>query len=69
MTETIERKICDVCGNVVEGFAGSLRLKYSERDWAGNGFPCEAKYDDICIDCCRELGAVIDGVIKEMRND
>ena len=66
MTETIERKICDICKKEVRGFAGSLKLKYSDCDYQGCGFPAGVERKDICIDCCRKLDKAIVEVLKEV---
>ena len=63
MTETIERKVCDVCKKEVNNFAGSLELKYSGRDYTGCGFPVEITRKDICINCCRKLDKYIMDVL------
>lgn len=65
MTETIERKTCDVCKEEVESFAGSLILKYSDHDYTGCGYPVKVECKEICIDCCRKLNKAIDKVLKE----
>lgn len=67
MTETIRRKICDVCKREVKDFAGSLNLNYSEYDYKllGSFPPVEILRKDICIDCCRKLHKAIDKVLAE----
>ena len=67
MTETIRRKICDVCKREVRDFAGSLNLNYSEYDYKLLGsFPAvEVIRKDICVDCCRKLHKAIDKVLTE----
>jgi hypothetical protein len=67
MTETIRRKICDVCKREVKDFAGSLNLNYSEYDYKLLGsFPhVEILRKDICVDCCRKLHKAIDKVLTE----
>lgn len=66
MTETIERKICDVCKKEVNSFAGSLELKYSDRDYTGCGFPAGIIRKDICINCCRKLDKHIVDALHEL---
>ena len=63
MIKTIEKRICDVCGDMVEDFAGSLELKYV--DYTGCCFPVQIKREQICIDCCRKLDKAIMEVLKE----
>lgn len=67
MTETIRRKICDVCKREVRDFAGSLNLNYSEYDYKifGSIHPVEIVRKDICVDCCRKLHKAIDKVLTE----
>ncbi len=69
MTETIRRKICDVCKREVKDFAGSLNLTYSDREPVYCGFnhsyPVEILRKDICVDCCRKLHKAIDKVLTE----
>lgn len=66
MTETIERKICDVCEREVRDFAGSLELKYSDHDYTGCGFSAGIKRKDICINCCRKLDKVVVEALKSL---
>lgn len=66
MTETIERKICDICKKEVKDFAGTLVLKYSDRDYTGCGFPAGITRKDVCIDCCRRLDKDISEILKEI---
>lgn len=66
MMKIIENRICDVCQREVKDFAGSLKLKYSEHDYTGCGFPIEIKREDICIDCCRKLDNIIIAALKEL---
>lgn len=65
MTETIRRKICDVCKREVKDFAGFLNLNYSDSDYTGCGYPVEIIRKDICVDCCRKLHKAIDKVLTE----
>lgn len=67
MTETIRRKICDVCKREVRDFAGFLNLTYSEYNYKMFGFihPVEIIRKDICVDCCRKLHKAIDKVLTE----
>ncbi len=68
MTETIRRKICDVCKKEVKDyFAGSLNLNYSEYNYKlfGSFRHVEIIRKDICIDCCRKLHKAIDKVLTE----
>lgn len=67
MTETIERKICDVCKREVEHFAGSLKLTYSGKDYAGCSYPVKVIREDICIDCCRKLHKAIEKALEEVK--
>lgn len=65
MTETIRRKICDVCKREVRDFAGFLNLNYSDWDYTWCGYPVEVIRKDICVDCCRKLHKAIDKVLTE----
>lgn len=64
MTETIRRKICDVCKREVKDFAGFLNLNYSDYYLRGV-YPVEILRKDICVDCCRKLHKAIDKVLTE----
>jgi hypothetical protein len=64
MTETIRRKICDVCKREVKDFAGSLNLNYSDYYYQGV-YPVEILRKDICVNCCRKLHKAIDKVLTE----
>ena len=64
MIKTIEKKICDVCKQEVKDFAGSLFLKYSDKNFTGCDFPVEFEYNDVCIDCCRKIDKFITSSIK-----
>ena len=66
MTETIERRICDVCKGEVKSFAGSLVLNYSDSDYTGCGYPVKIERKDICIECCRKLNKVIAKALEEL---
>lgn len=55
----IEKRICDFCKKEMRGCCGSLSLKYSLVDYAGNGFPAGLKYDDVCEDCCKNIEKAI----------
>ena len=37
MTETITKKICDICGKEMNGEFGYLKSKFTVRDYLGNG--------------------------------
>ncbi len=67
MTETIRRKICDVCKREVRDFAGFLNLTYSEYNYRifGSIYPVEIVRKDICVDCCWKLHKAIDKVLTE----
>lgn len=70
MIKTIQIRYCDVCKKEVEDLPGTLTLKYSDRDYAGNGFPAGIKYEDICIDCCRKLDNLLSrGKLDERLRD
>ena len=69
MTEVIRKRICDVCKKEVDSFAGSLSLKYSERDYTGCGCPAGIEYRDICLDCCRKLDKAIEEVSNDSKGD
>jgi hypothetical protein len=72
MTETIRRKICDVCKREVKEFSGFLNLSYLDNEppiYCGfipyRGYPVEIIRKDICVDCCRKLHKAIDKVLTE----
>ena len=66
MTETIRRKICDVCKREVRYFAGSLNLNYLEHNYTLFSLrPVKVIRKDICVDCCRKLHKAIDKVLTE----
>lgn len=69
MTETIEKKMCDICHKEVKYFSGSLVLDYSDTDcsiYTGYGYPVRIEQREICLNCCRRLYDVLTGAIKEM---
>lgn len=66
MTETIERKLCDICKKEVEHFNGLLVLDYTDSDYTGYSYPVIFEYKEICINCCRELGKTITKAVEEL---
>lgn len=69
MIKMIEKRICDFCKKEVQEFAGSLKLRYSDRDYMGNGFPVQDEYTDLCIDCCRLLDKIICDALKKKEEE
>ena len=71
MTTTVTKCYCDICGKEMNKYdsIGSLKLSYSEKDWAGNGAPAGLKYDEICLDCCRKLHNIIYDTVKQIKEE
>lgn len=70
MTETITRKICDICGKEINGEFGYLKSRFTVRDYLGNG--CAnggVDFKDVCDSCSIKIDNAINEVIKEIKEN
>ena len=70
MTETITKKICDICGKEMKGEFGYLKSKFTVRDYLGNG--CAnggVDFKDVCDSCGAKINDVIIDTIREIKEN
>ena len=68
MTETITKKICDICGKEMKGEFGYLKSKFTVRDYLGKKREKgRVDFKDVCDKKKKKINDVIIDTIRKIK--